>query len=51
MPEVKEEESGVRKLEATIKNVQPVDDLMRFVSDFIFLTLNETEYEHWRYQL
>ena len=46
VPEVKEEQSGAQALEPTIKDVQPVDDLTRFISDFIFLTLNEREYEH-----
>jgi len=49
MPKVRkeeEEEGGVPELEPTIKNVQPVDDLTKFISDFIFLNLNEEEVEH-----
>jgi hypothetical protein len=47
MPKVKQEDFGVSEfLEPTIKNVQPVDDLTKFISDFIFLNLNEAEVEH-----
>jgi len=46
MPKVKQEDFVVPELEPTIKNVQPVDDLTKFISDFIFLNLNEAEVEH-----
>jgi hypothetical protein len=33
-------------LEPSIVNMQPSEELTRFISDFIFLNLNETQYEN-----